>query len=82
MLRCLTCPHLQFKFWPTVMMELTCRLLDNPERVDIRCVECILDGSPAVKQLRLTDHVEFDVHTCFTSQQGKTATRLNMQVAC
>ena len=47
-----------------------CRLLNSPDRVDIRCVECILDGSPSVKQLRLNDHVEFDVHTCFTPQQA------------
>jgi len=46
------------------------RLLDNPERVDIRCVECILDGSPGVKQLRLNDRVEFNVHTVFKAQQG------------
>lgn len=41
-----------------------------PLRVDIRCVECILDGSPAVSELRLQERVQFDVHTCFRCQQG------------
>ena len=49
----------------------TCgRLLELPLRVDIRCVECILDGSPAVSELRLQERVQFDVHTCFRCQQG------------
>ena len=48
-----------------------CRLLSDPDRVDIRCVECILDGSPGVKQLRLNERVEFNVHTTFIRQQGE-----------
>lgn len=58
--------------WELQLYELAyaCRLLNNPEQVDIRCVECILDGSPGVKQLRLNDRVEFDVHTVFKAQQG------------
>lgn len=46
------------------------RVLDMPLRVDIQCVECILEGSPAVSQLQLQDRVTFDVHTCFKCQQG------------
>ena len=47
-----------------------CRLLDQPERVDIQCVECLLFGSPAVEQLRLNDRVHFNVHSQFTCQHG------------
>ena len=50
---------------------MICRLLSDPDRVDIRCVECILDGSPGVKQLRLNERVEFNVHTSFVPQQGE-----------
>ena len=69
---------------PTKLYCTTCltaasfhdRLLDGPERVDIKCVECRLFGSPAVEQLRLNDRVHFDVHTCFTCQHGASSTAL------
>lgn len=67
-------PHVRFfDLWVQPRVRCKVRLLNSPERVDIRCVQCILDGSPGVKQLRLDDHVEFDVHTCFTPQQGPPA---------
>lgn len=49
-----------------------CRLLDEPDRVDIQCVECKLFGSPAVEQLKLNDRIQFNVHTVFTSQTGQS----------
>lgn len=62
--------HSECRWRQRIEPSPACRLLDNPDRVDIRCVECILDGSPSVKQLRLNDHVQFDVYTCFTPQQA------------
>lgn len=58
------------------------RLLDQPDRVDIRCVECIIDGSPAVQQLRLNERVEFDVKTCFTPQDGMPVSSLRQLADC
>ncbi|CAK0782918.1 hypothetical protein CVIRNUC_006113 [Coccomyxa viridis] len=62
-------PHVRFfDLWVQPRVRCRVRLLSDPDRVDIRCVECILDGSPGVKQLRLNERVEFDVHTTFIPQ--------------
>lgn len=58
------------------------RLMEMPLRVDIQCVECILDGSPAVSELRLQDRVKFDVHTCFKCQQGTGACYVSAVLQC
>ncbi|CAL8470714.1 g10256 [Coccomyxa elongata] len=62
-----------FDIWVQPRVRCIVRLLDMPLRVDIRCVECILDGSPAVSELRLQERVQFDVHTCFRCQQDPPA---------
>ncbi|KAK9904246.1 hypothetical protein WJX75_007647 [Coccomyxa subellipsoidea] len=59
-----------FDIWVQPRVRCIVRVLDMPLRVDIQCVECILEGSPAVSQLQLQDRVTFDVHTCFKCQQG------------
>eukprot|EP00884_Botryococcus_braunii_P001743 jgi/Botrbrau1/1156/Bobra.0162s0045.2 len=57
-----------FDLWVQPHVRCRVRLLEQPTGVDIRCVECIIKGSPRVEALRLMDRVDFDVTTLFSPE--------------